>query len=107
MIGTRTSIRGAIAEGTRHDKSDLNMWDEVSLGLDERCTAAELRGNGMTIYPRSVAFNDSFPSTEPIPMGIANGRFGAILLKNSIGAAYFPLSEGFRPGLMSLSYWNY
>jgi hypothetical protein len=40
-------------------------------------------------------------------MALAMGGITPILLKNSIDAAYWPLSESFLAGLTCLSYWNY
>jgi hypothetical protein len=43
----------------------------------------------------------------PLDAGATNDEVCPILLKNSIDAVYWQLSEGFLAGLMSLSYWNY
>jgi hypothetical protein len=37
----------------------------------------------MTTYSRRAAFDDSFPLTEPLPTGVANGRYGARLCENA------------------------
>ena len=57
----------------------LDMRDDVSPGLDGAlCRCGTPRERDDDLYSRSAAFNDRFPSTEPIPTGIANDRYGAI-----------------------------